>query len=86
MLVSARRGVAWVVSWMSSAPQGTVIGIDGLLSVTGSWLGVLCLWAGPWLFFSITPDLDTADSEGIRVVWRSMCICVCVCGGNSGWR
>jgi len=29
--------VAWVVSWMSSAPQGTVIGIDGWLSVAGSW-------------------------------------------------
>jgi len=45
------------------------------------------LWVGPWLFFSIMPDLAATDSEGIlfteRVVRRSMCICLCVivCGG-----
>lgn len=74
---------------MSSAPQGTVIGIDGWLSVKGSWLGAPCLWAGPWLFFSITADLSATDSEGICSqrecgveVDVHLCVCVIVGGGR----
>lgn len=81
--VCVHRGVTLVVSWMSSAPQETDIGIDGWLSVSGSWVVVMWLWAGPWLFFSITADLVAKDSEA---VWRSLCfcasagsVCVCVC-------
>lgn len=84
--VCVRRGVAWVVSWMSSAPQGTVIGIDGWLSVTGSSLvrrvcGLArgCSFQLRQTWPQLTAKAFVHGESGVEV---DVHLCVC----NCGWR